>query len=58
MKVSGQLKAPSALPQWKETRYQMDRRLSGPQSRFERGGKDKNSLLSAGNRTPVVQPVA
>jgi hypothetical protein len=35
MKVSGQLHAPTALPPGKNSRYPGDRRLGGPQSRFE-----------------------
>jgi hypothetical protein len=49
MGVSGQHHAPAALyPRGKDTRYQLYRRLSGPQSR---------SSASVGNRTPVVQSV-
>jgi len=40
-------------------RYPLDRRLCGPQSRFGRGGKEKNSFYNpAENRISVVQPVA
>jgi hypothetical protein len=43
MEVSGHVHAPAALPQGKRLQYQLDRRLGGPQSRFERGGEEKNS---------------
>jgi hypothetical protein len=52
MEVSGQLHAPAALPPGKEpTRYPLDRKLSGPQSRSGHGDKEKNSPVPAGNRT-------
>jgi hypothetical protein len=38
-------------------RYPLDRRLGGPHRRSWRNGEEKN-IASAGNRTPVVQPVA
>jgi hypothetical protein len=38
-------------------RYPLDRRLGGPQSRSGHYGEEKN-LTPAGNRTPVVQPIA
>jgi hypothetical protein len=40
MKVSGQLQGPAALPQ-RKNQYPFDRRLDGPQSRFEPGGEEK-----------------
>jgi hypothetical protein len=43
MEVSGQLRAPAALPQEKIPSYPLDRRLGGPQSRYGRGGEEKNS---------------
>jgi len=47
-----------ALPPWgKSSRYPLDRRLGGSQSRSGRGGEEKEILAPAGNRTPVVQPV-
>jgi len=42
MDVSGQLQVPAAYPRGKNTQYSLDRRLGGPQSRFERGGDEKN----------------
>jgi hypothetical protein len=40
MGVSGQLRAPAALPPGKEPRYPLDRRLGGPQGRSGRGGEE------------------
>jgi hypothetical protein len=37
--------------------YPLDRRLGGPQSRSGRCGEEKD-LATAGNRTPILQPVA
>jgi hypothetical protein len=39
--VTGQLHAPAALPPGKETRYPLDRRLGGPQSRSGQYGEVK-----------------
>jgi hypothetical protein len=39
MEVSGQLHTPAALPSGKETVVLLDRRLGGPQDRYERSGK-------------------
>jgi hypothetical protein len=50
MEVSGQLHAPAALPPGKAPRYSLDRRLGGPQSRFERCEGDKNLVL------PGIEP--
>jgi hypothetical protein len=33
-------------------------RLGGPQSRSERGGKEKNSQPQPGLKPPIIQPVA
>jgi len=41
MEVSGQLNAPSTLFPRKETRYPLDRKLDGPQSRSTHGGEEK-----------------
>jgi hypothetical protein len=59
MEVCGQLHSPLALPA-KIPPYPLDRKLSGPQSRFGRGGEEKNIPYTAPaeNRAPVVQPVA
>jgi hypothetical protein len=38
--------------------YPLDRRLGGPKSRSKGSGEEKNFPAPAGNRTPVVQPVA
>jgi hypothetical protein len=51
MEVNGQLYAPATLPQGKSPWYLLDRWLTGPQSRSGRGGKEKNSQPSTGNRT-------
>jgi hypothetical protein len=45
MEVSGQLHTPAALPPGKETRYPLDRRLSGLQSRSGRGGEERDLLF-------------
>jgi hypothetical protein len=44
-------------PRGNWTRYPLDRRLGGPQSRSGHYGEEKNPY-SAGNRTPKDQPVA
>jgi hypothetical protein len=41
-------------PQGKRSRYPLDRRLCGPQSRSGLYGEQKN-LAPSGNRTPAVQ---
>jgi len=46
------------MSQGKSPLYPLDRRLGEPQSRFGRGGEGRNIPSPAGNRTPVVQPVA
>jgi len=56
MEVSGQLYAPAALPQRKRPFHSLDRSLVGPQSRFGRGGEQKNSQPLPG--LEVIQPVA
>jgi hypothetical protein len=55
--VSGQLQAPAALSAGISPRYPSVRRLRGPQGRSRRFGDEKN-LVSAGIRTPAIQPVA
>jgi hypothetical protein len=48
MEVSGQLHAPAALPPpppGKNLRYALDRRLSGPLSRYGRGGEEEKIPL-------------
>jgi hypothetical protein len=42
MEVSGQLHAPATLPHGKSPWYTLDRRLGGSQSRYGRGGEEKN----------------
>jgi len=42
----------------KTPRYPLGKRLSGPQSRSERGGQEYPFFTSAGNGTPEVQSVA
>jgi hypothetical protein len=39
-------------------RYALNTKVGGPQSRSERGGEKKKIPAPAGNRTPLVQPVA
>jgi hypothetical protein len=46
MEVSGQLHVPAAG------------KLSGPQSRSERGGEEKNSQPLMGLEPPIIQPAA
>jgi hypothetical protein len=58
MEVSGQLHAPTALPQGKSPWYTLDRRYRGPQSRSGRGGEEKNSQTLPGLEAPIIQPVA
>jgi hypothetical protein len=58
MEVSGQLHAPAALPQGESPRYPLNRRLGGPQSRFGRGGEEKNSQPLPGLEPPIIQSVA
>jgi hypothetical protein len=41
MDMNGQLHAPAALPPGKSHRYQLDKRLGGPQSRYGRRGEEK-----------------
>jgi len=48
MEVSGQLHAPAALHSGKETLIPLYRRLGGPQSRYGRGGEEKNSQPLSG----------
>jgi hypothetical protein len=53
MEVSGQLYALSALTLSNNPLCPLDRRLSGPQSQFGRGGEEKKITVPAGNRIPV-----
>jgi hypothetical protein len=48
MEVSGQLHAPTALPQGKSPWYPLGRRLGGPQSQSGRGDEEKSSQLLPG----------
>jgi hypothetical protein len=45
-------------PQRKSPCYPLDRSLYGPQSRFGRGGEEKNSRPLPGLEPPNIQPVA
>jgi hypothetical protein len=45
-------------PQGKGSWYPLDRRLSGPQSRYGRGGEEKNSQPLPGLKSPIIQPGA
>jgi hypothetical protein len=38
--------------------FPLDRRLRGPQSRYGRGGEEKNSPLLLGFEPPNIQPAA
>jgi hypothetical protein len=57
MEVSGQLRAPAALPQGKSPWYQLDRRLGESQSRSGRGGEEINSHPLPGLESPIIQPI-
>jgi hypothetical protein len=54
--LSGQLRAPIALPSGKGPQYQLHRGLGGPKRRSARYGEENKSIVSAGNRTSVPQP--
>jgi hypothetical protein len=56
MEVNGQLKVPTALPQGKNPRYQLDRRLGGPQGRFGHGVEEKNSQHPPGFESRLSRP--
>jgi hypothetical protein len=45
-------------PREKGPQYPLDRRLGGPQSWSGRGGEKKKVSAPAGNRAPLIQPVA
>jgi hypothetical protein len=55
MEVNCELHAPVALIPEKSSRYPLDRRLLGPQSRSGRWGLDK-IFAPTGNRAVVVDP--
>jgi hypothetical protein len=55
MEVSGQLHASSALLQGRSRWYPLDRRLSEPQNRSERGGEKKNYQPLPRLETPLIQ---
>jgi hypothetical protein len=55
MEVSGQLHALTVLPQGKQPRRLLGRRLGGPQRRAGRYGGEKN-VATARNRNPAIQP--
>jgi hypothetical protein len=57
MEVSGQLHAPSVLPQGKSPSYPLDRRVGEPQSRSGHGCEEKNSQLLQGLELPNIQPI-
>jgi hypothetical protein len=48
----------SLYPQEKCPWFQLDRRLSGPQSRSGRGGEKKNSQPLLGLEPPIIHPIA
>jgi hypothetical protein len=45
-------------PQEKSFWYTLDRKLGEPQSRYGRGGEEKNSQPLLGLEPPIIQPVA
>jgi hypothetical protein len=49
---------PLLYPQRKSTGYLLSRRLVGPQSRFGRGGEEKNSQHIQRLEPSIIQPVA
>jgi hypothetical protein len=52
MEVSGWLHAPASLSQGSSSWYQLERSLSGPQSRSGRGGEEKTSQPLPGLEPP------
>jgi hypothetical protein len=48
---------PGCFTPGKETRYRMNKRLDGPQSRSERNGEEKNLSPLPGFETPIAQRV-
>jgi hypothetical protein len=56
MKMNGYLLIPAVLPPGERSRYPLDMRLGGPQSRSGRCREEEN-LTSAGIRTQAVQPI-
>jgi len=58
MEVSGQLHAPDALLPWKKPPVPLDRRMGGPQNRYGRGVKEKNSQPPPGIEPQSSDPPA
>ena len=58
MEVSSQLHAPAALPPEKESRYPLDRRACGPQSRSRRLGEEIALLPLPRLEPRIIQLVA
>jgi hypothetical protein len=58
MEVSGQLHASATLLPGRKLWYPLDRRLGVTQSRYGRGGEEKNSQLLPGLEPLIIQPVA
>jgi hypothetical protein len=58
MEVSGQLQAPTALPPRKETTVPTEYEAGWASEPVWTLWRRENYLALAGNRTPVVQPVA
>jgi hypothetical protein len=56
LKVSGQLHAPAALTPRKEPRYQLDRRMGGPQSQSGQHGEGKSFILLGLELRPLSHP--
>jgi hypothetical protein len=58
MEVSGQLHAPASLPPGKSSRYPLDKRVGGPQSRSGRRGENSWPYRHSNSEPSVVEPVA
>jgi hypothetical protein len=56
MEVSDQFHAPATLPQAESLSHPLDS-LGGSQSRFGRGGEEKNSQTLPGLELPIIQPL-
>jgi hypothetical protein len=58
MEVSSQLHLRPLYPQGKSLWYLLDGKVGGLQSRFGRGGEEKNSQLLPELEPLIIQPVA
>jgi len=57
MEVSGQIHAPTTLPQGKSHWYPLDM-MGGPQSQSGHGSEERNTQPLLGLELPIIQPVA